>query len=170
MTHVANSESLKKVVCWSVWFILPGNLEQKKREKFLVIGAPRCATKFKFHIYKHEINRNLTPNSEQFLVCPCLCPTSDLNIRSSCCLVCVRHLKIFYLPPKTHWLAVSKYQAVSSYFMRPHRGYYIDKTQRLQVDYRVARNWPKTSFTFGLEHLVDNAGNMSQFQLIKCKV
>ena len=27
--------------------------------------------------------------------------------------------------------------------MRPHLGYYIDKTQRLQVDYRVARNSQK---------------------------
>ena len=46
-THVANSESPKKVVCRGVWFILPGNLEKKKREKLLVIGAPRCAKKFK---------------------------------------------------------------------------------------------------------------------------
>ena len=37
---------------------------KEKREKFLVIGATRCATKFKIDIYEHEIKRILTPNSE----------------------------------------------------------------------------------------------------------
>ena len=39
--------------------------EKEKREKFLVIGATRCATKFKIDIYQHEIKRILTLNSEQ---------------------------------------------------------------------------------------------------------
>ena len=39
--------------------------EKEKREKFLVIGATRCATKFKTDIYQHEMKRILTPNSEQ---------------------------------------------------------------------------------------------------------
>ena len=39
VTHVENSESPKKVVCQSVWFMPPGNLEKKKHKKFFVIGA-----------------------------------------------------------------------------------------------------------------------------------
>ena len=38
---------------------------KEKREKFLVTGATRCATRFKIDIYRHEIKGILTPNSEQ---------------------------------------------------------------------------------------------------------
>ena len=36
--------------------MLLGNLEKKNREKLLVIGATRCAAKFKFHVYYWQSN------------------------------------------------------------------------------------------------------------------
>ena len=38
---------------------------KEKHEKFFIMGATRCATKFKIDIYKHEVERILTPNLEQ---------------------------------------------------------------------------------------------------------
>ena len=88
--------------------------------------------------------------------------TSDVLVVFLFLFVCDDWKYCIYLQKRVDWLLVS-IKLFHRIFMRPHRGYYIDKTQRLQVDYRVARNSPKTSFTFGLEHLADNTGNTSQF-------
>ena len=56
---------------------------KEKREKFLVIGATRCATKFKIDIYQHEIKRILTPNSEQSI-----CMYAPLSIYTQKFLAC----------------------------------------------------------------------------------
>ena len=77
------------------------------------------------------------------IVMPHLHTSEILSLLSSCsCLVCDVWKYCVYHWKRVDWLLASG-KLFYRIFMRPHRGYYIDKRQRLQVDYRVTRNTTK---------------------------